>query len=121
MCHSRSRSTEGNVVDADFGEALPMSALARVVLPALLLEDDDLVTAPMTDNFARDLGTAQRGHAGPDRVAVVAEEDLVELDRSAGLACEGGNLVRATRLDTELLAAGFDDGVGHGTRIRGEP
>ena len=113
MCHWIPRSAEGNVVDTDFGEALPMSALARVVLPALLLEDDDLVAATVTDDFAGDLGAAQRRNAGLDVVAVVAEEDVVELDLAAGVADERRDLVRAAGFDTELLAAGFDDCVGH--------
>src|SRR5215475_16020420 len=53
MCHSKPRSAEGNVVDPNFGEALPVAALAGVVLPALLLEDDDLVASPVPNDLAR--------------------------------------------------------------------
>src|SRR5262249_39391825 len=120
MCHSKPRSAEGNVVDPNFGEALPMAALARVVLPALLLEDDDLVASPVPNDLAGHLGALKRGHAGLDRVAVTAEEDLVELDGAAGVAGESGKLIGAARLDTELLAAGLDDRVRHGTND-GEP
>src|SRR5689334_18770519 len=109
-----SLSAEGNVVDADFSEALPMTALARVVLSALLLEDDDLLAAAVSDDFARDLRAAQRGNAGFDVLAVVAEEDVVEFDLDAGIADERRDFVGATRLDTELLAAGFDDSVHRG-------
>src|SRR5262252_1231713 len=93
MCHRRPRSAEGNVVDLDFGEALPMPALARVVLSALLLEDDDLVAAAVTNDLTRHLGALERRHAGLDRVAVVAEEHLVELDRAASFAFEARDLV----------------------------
>src|SRR5262245_5023869 len=58
MSHWKPRSAEGNVVDADFGEALPVAALARVVFPALLLEDDDLLAAAVPDDLAGDLGPA---------------------------------------------------------------
>src|SRR3712207_9458434 len=36
-------SAQIDVVDADFGEALPVPLLAGVILPALELEDDDLL------------------------------------------------------------------------------
>jgi hypothetical protein len=52
MSHGIPRSTEGNVVDSDFGEALTMPAFPRVVLPAFLLEDDDFLTAAVADDFA---------------------------------------------------------------------
>src|SRR5258705_10610230 len=48
--------TETDVVDFHFGEALPVSLLSRVVLPALHLEDDDLVAAAVAEDFARPLG-----------------------------------------------------------------
>src|SRR5919198_876281 len=44
VCHERP-SAEGNVVDTDFGEPLPVPLLPRVVLPALELENDDLLAA----------------------------------------------------------------------------
>src|SRR4051812_16000396 len=74
MCHWIPRSTEGNVVDTNFGESLPMPALARVVFPALLLEDDDFLAAAVANNLTRDLGAAERRNPCLDRVAVVAEE-----------------------------------------------
>src|SRR4051812_4997327 len=43
MSHGILASAESDVVDSDFGEALPVSLLLGVVLPALHLEDDDLV------------------------------------------------------------------------------
>src|SRR4249919_3291961 len=90
-----------------------MPALPRVVLSALLLEDDDLLAAAMANDFARHLGAAERGNTGLHRVSVVAEQNVVELDLAAGIADERRDLVRAAGFDTELLAAGFDDCVGH--------
>src|SRR3954453_6617622 len=43
VSHGILASAESDVVDPDFGEALPVALLLRVVLPALHLEDDDLV------------------------------------------------------------------------------
>ena len=44
---------------------------------------------------------------------VVAEENVGELDLSAGLTLERWNAVFLARLDAELLAAGSDDCVRH--------
>ena len=46
-------------------------------------------------------------------IAVGAEEDVVELDRRAGIAEERRNAERHARLDPELLAAGANDRVRH--------
>src|SRR5437016_6241719 len=111
-----SRSAEGNVVDTDFSEALPMTALAGVVLSALLLEDDDFVAAAVPDDFSGDLRAAQGGDAGLDVLPVVTEKNLVEFELGASVADERRDFVGATRLDTELLAAGLDDSVHGGLR-----
>src|SRR6476661_6655767 len=103
--------TELDVVDADFSEALTMTALARVVLAALHLEHDDLLAAAVADDLAGDHGAGQHGNAGLDVLAVVAEEDLVEFNLAARFANERGELVGAAGFDTILLAAGLDDRV----------
>src|SRR4051794_4400383 len=90
-----------------------MAALSRVVFSAFLLEDDDLLAAAVPNDLAGHFCAAERRNPCLDRVAVVAEEDVVELDLAAGIADERRNLVCAARLDAELLAAGFDDCVGH--------
>src|SRR6266566_1934424 len=79
LCAICPRSAEADVVDLDFREALPVAAFARVVLPAFLLEHHDLFSAPVPDDFARDLGALQRRHARLDVCAVVAEEHVGEL------------------------------------------
>jgi hypothetical protein len=70
----------------------------------------------VADDLAGDAGALERRHAGLDGLAVVADEDVVELDRAALFTFEGRDLVRAARLDTELLAAGLmiASGVGLG-------
>ena len=107
------RSAEGDVVDADFGKLLPVSLLACVILAAPELEDDDLVFKTMLDDFSRDLGTGQGRNAGPDRIAVCAEQHVVEFDGSARITKKRWDSDRLARLGTELLAAGSYDRVAH--------
>ena len=113
MSHGRLSSAEGDVVDADFGEALPMSLLLRVVLPALHLEDDDLLVLAVLDDLTGHRSALEGRKASADVGAVGAENDVVEGDRIASLALETRDADRLPRLDTELLAAGANDGVRH--------
>src|SRR3954454_21844793 len=113
VSHGILASAESDVVDPDFGEALPVALLLRVVLPALHLEDDDLVAETVLDDLAGDLGARECRDARFDRLSIAAEQEVVELDRPAGLAHECGEAVLLTRLDTELLAAGANDCVRH--------
>src|SRR5215216_2894621 len=107
------RSAEGDVVDLHFREGLPVPLLAGVVLPALHLEDDDLVALTMPNDLTGDLCATQRRHTGAYVAAVVSEEDFVELDLRTLVTDQRRNSIRSTRLDTELLAAGLDDRVRH--------
>src|SRR5436853_2945934 len=107
------RLAEIDVVDLHFREALPVSLLARVILPAPELEDDDLVALAVTHDFARDLGLGDRHALTLHVLPVVAEENVGELDLAAGLTHERRNAVFLARLDAELLAAGSDDCVRH--------
>src|SRR4051812_11995409 len=91
-----------------------MSLLPRVVLAALELEDNDLFAETVFHDFAGDLGARDRGHAGTDRVAIGAEEDVVEFDGRAGFTEQRGNTETLAWLGTELLAASADDRVAHG-------
>src|SRR5690242_972797 len=106
-------SAEADVVDANLGEALPMTALARVVLSALVLEDDDLLTATVLDDLTGDPGTVECRNSGAHATAVGAEEHVIELDVGARLTDERRNSICSARFDTELLAAGSDDRVRH--------
>ena len=118
MSHGILALTERDVVDANFREALPMSALARIVLSALHLEDDDFLAAAMADDLTGDLGAAEHRDARLDVLAVIPEKDFVELDRAAVFTGERGELVGTTGFDTILLAAGLDDRVRHGRKTR---
>src|SRR6476620_8607721 len=113
MSHFILASAESDVVDADFGEALPVTLLLRVILPALHLEDDDLVGETVLDDLAGDLGTRQGRDARLHGLAIAAKQNVVELDRPAGLAHERGEAIFLARLDAELLAAGANDCVRH--------
>src|SRR5205085_4792812 len=98
VCHLRiPRSAEADVVDANFSKALTVPALARVVLPSLLLEDDDLVAAAVLDDLAGDFGALQHGNARADVAAVGAEQNLVEFDVTARVADERRNAICLTR------------------------
>src|ERR1700694_313024 len=63
------RSAEVDVVDADLGKALPMSLLLRVILPALELEDDDLVAKTVLNDRAGDCRALQHRDAGLGRLS----------------------------------------------------
>jgi hypothetical protein len=104
-------SAERDVVDTDFGEALTMSLLFRVVLPATELEDDDLLAEPVLDDLRGHRGALQHRNAGFDVRAVGAKEDFVELDLRASIAEHRRDAERLARLGAELLAAGLDDCV----------
>ena len=67
MSHGILASAESDVVDPDFGEVLAMTLLLRVVLPALELEDDDLLVARVADDLARHLRAGEHG-AGRRRI-----------------------------------------------------
>src|SRR5258708_16416952 len=92
---------------------MPVTALVRVFLPALHLEHDDLLAAPMPNDLAGHLGAAEYRNASLDVLTVVAEEDLVELDLAALFAGKRRELIGTAGFDTILLAAGLDNRVRH--------
>ena len=63
---------EGDILDADLGELLPMALLFRVVLAALHLEYDDLVALPVLHDFCGDMGALEARRANVRLVAVGA-------------------------------------------------
>src|SRR4029077_4191822 len=99
---------EGDVLDADLGELLPMALLFRVVLTALLLEHDDLVVEPVLDDLARHVCALQPGRADVGLVTVGAEDDVVEGDLRSGLTDQRRNSDCFSSLGAELFAAGAD-------------
>src|SRR6202008_837647 len=105
---------EGDILDADLGERLPMALLFRVVFAALVLEDDDFFALAVLDDLAGDVRTLDRRSADVTLVTIGAEDDVVEGDLRARLANEGGNSDCFSGLGLELLTAGSDDRVSHG-------
>src|SRR5256714_7750492 len=106
--------TEGDILDADLGKSLPMALLFRVVLTALVLEDNDLLAASMLDDLASDVRAFERGTADVPLVAIRAEDDILEGDLRARVPCQAGNSDCLSGLGAELFAARSDDGVSHG-------
>src|SRR5688500_7822493 len=106
--------SEGDILDADLGEALPMALLFRVVLAALHLEDDDLVALAVLDDLARDVRALYPRSANVSLVTVGAEDHVVERHLGAGVAGQGWNSDCLASLGAVLLAASSDDRVSHG-------
>src|SRR4026209_900250 len=73
-------SAERDVGDADFGELLPMSGLAPVVLPPLELKHVDLGLFAHPDDLRYDLGARYERRAGANGLSVRGEQDLIERD-----------------------------------------
>src|SRR5690348_4963611 len=87
-----------------------MALLAAVVLPALELENDDLLGAVLIEDLGAHAGTAHEGLA--ELGAVTADhEDFVELQGVARIAGELLDPKFLTFGDPVLLAARFDDRV----------
>src|SRR5882672_11581046 len=105
---------EGDILDADLGERLPMALLFGVVLTALLLEHHDLLALTVLDDLRRDVRSFDGGSADVGLVAVGAEDDVVEGNLRAGIADQSRNSDCLSRFGAELLAAGTDDRVSHG-------
>src|SRR5687768_4606256 len=105
---------EGDILDADLGEALPMALLFRVVLAALHLEDNDLVALTVLDDLAGDVRAFDARSANVGLVAVGAEDHVVERHLGAGVAGQGWNSDCLASFGAVLLPAGSDDGVSHG-------
>src|ERR1051325_7776595 len=127
LARARAGRSARSALGADLGDLqhglmLAMTVLAPVILPPLLLEDDDLVgTAGLYKSCAHGRPGEER-RAGRDIGAVADQQHLAELDRRARLAVElldGDHIVLGDRV---LLAAGADhckhDGTDIGWRAR---
>src|SRR5690606_12290698 len=85
-----------------------------IFLPALPLEDDDLLALAVRDDLALN-GCALDGRASHADLAVgLRQQDLVERHRLADLRGERRDPDRLAGLGPELLSAGADDRV-HGS------
>src|SRR5258708_18423276 len=75
-------------VDAQHGDRLTMAVLAAIIVPALLLEDDDLVAALVLDDGRADRGAGHERRAGGRAFAVTDHHDIAALDRPARLSAQ---------------------------------
>ena len=94
-----------------------MASLAAVLLTALKLEDDDLLSATLGDNLTRDLGSLNERRAKLGAVAA-KEKNFVERYFVAGGALELFNSKKIALCDSVLLAARADNCVCHGEGAR---
>src|SRR5207302_10711877 len=102
-----------DAVDAKLDEILTMPVLAlRVILAALLLEDDDSLAAGLADDGGVDGGAADHRHADFRLIAAdhhhFVEGDLFLVSSAEHVALDEESL--ALR-DSILLSTGTDDGV----------
>src|SRR5437867_1855315 len=100
-----------DVGDSHVGEPGAVPGLPAVILPALELEDVDLLALDLTEHFGGDPGPLDRRRAGPNRLAVRREQHLVEGERRARLGVKAWQADGLSRLRLELLAQGPEDGV----------
>ena len=67
-----------DVLDLQHGDALAVTILAAMILAALLLEDDDLFGAILTENFSRHAGTLHNGRTHGDLAGIANHQNVVE-------------------------------------------
>src|SRR6266403_3672949 len=96
-------------------ERLAMPTLAAVALPALVLEEDDLLRQALLDDLGLDRHAGHRGPADRDVAAVVGEEQRPERNLRSGRTDELLHAHGLTLADAILFTTRFDDGVHQGT------
>src|SRR3984893_12123704 len=98
----------GDRGDAQHGLVLAMALLAPIILPPLLLEDDDLGRPALLDHRGADRGAREQRRSRRDLASLADHQYLGELDHRAGLTRE--LLARDDVIfgDLVLLAAGPD-------------
>src|ERR1700738_5414395 len=106
--------------DAQHGLVLAMPLLAPVILPPLLLEDDDLGRPALLDHRGADQGALEQRRPGGGLGTLADHQHLGELDRGPGLARELLDRDDVILGDLVLLAAGPDHRE-HDTRRYGFP
>ena len=82
-----------------------MAALAAMVLPPLLAEDDDLLAALVLDDRGRNPRALEERLPERDGLAVAHRQHLAELDRLAGHSPQPFYLNDVLRRDAVLLTA----------------
>src|SRR5882762_7369215 len=101
--------------DAQHGLVLAMALLAPIILPPLLLEDDDLGRPALLDHRGADRGAREQRRSRRNLGSLADHQHLGELDRGPGLARELLDRDDVVLGDLVLLAAGPDHSE-HDTR-----
>ena len=91
-----------------------MALLAAGILAAALLESDELGAARLLHEFCGDLGARDDRRTNFDIRTRADEEDLAELDRGSGIACDPLDRDDVVFGNAILLSACLDDSV-HGS------
>src|SRR5215469_10231461 len=91
-----------------YGLLLAMTLFAPIIVPPLLLKDDDLGRARLLDHSGADRSTGQQRRPGGDLGPVANHQHLGELDRRPRLARELLDRNHIVLGDLVLLAAGPD-------------
>src|SRR4030081_3756482 len=104
---------EGDILDADLGELLPMALLFRVVFATLHLEDADLVALSLLDDLGGDVRALESRRTNVRLVAGGAQDDVVKSDLGSGLAQESRNSDRFASFGAVLFSARSYDCVSH--------
>src|SRR5207244_7656863 len=99
---------------------LAMALLAPIILPPLLLEDDDLGRPALLDHRGADRGAREQRRPRLDLRTFADHQHLGKLDRGPGLARELLDRDDVVLGDLVLLAAGPDHSE-HDTRRYGFP
>src|SRR6266540_3889227 len=108
-------SADLHVGNLHFGEILAMPRLAPIPGAAGESEDADLLSLAVPHHFGGDLRALDGRLARLDVLAVRGQQDAVESDLAPGLRGEERHLDGDPFFGTELLAAGRENGVGHGS------
>src|SRR5580693_7404032 len=98
-----------DVGDAQYGLLLAVPFLASIIVPPLLLEDDDLGRPRLLDHGGTNRSAIKKRGAGRDLCAFADHQHLAELDRGAWLRCQSFDRDDVVLDDFVLLAAGPDD------------
>src|SRR5690606_14756877 len=110
------RAVAGNFAHDHFGEVLAMAQRLAVALAALLLENTDLVTAIVLEDFQLDDGTFDLGRADLDVRAIGEQQDVGHGKHFAHGGAELGKLDAFTGGDLVLESAGNNHRI-HGNTL----
>src|SRR6185369_8054679 len=104
----------GDLRHAHRRDRLTVAATPPVVLPALLLVDEDLSAATLCDDLAAHDDAGNERCADAHGVGAGGEQHFGELDRGTRVTGEALDVHHVAGCDAILLSSGADDGVSHG-------